>query len=61
MTGKDRLITISPASRHYGSPQVYTVKRPPCGWQLFIPMRQIPARDRHGTGILTCFPFERVG
>ena len=28
LTGKDRLITLSSASRHYGSPRTYTVKRP---------------------------------
>ena len=52
-----RLITYSPRSHHYGSPEVSTLQQ---AGEPVKPTRMRHRQDKaiHGAGILTCFPFD---
>ena len=58
------LFPLSLGSRHYGTPQAYTVKQGDSLAQLTQKRQMLSLRCRVylcGAGILTCFPFGMVG
>jgi hypothetical protein len=55
------LFPLSPGSRHYGTPQTYTVKQSDSLAQLIPKRQKLGLRHRvylYGAGILTGFPFD---
>ena len=59
-----RLFPLSPGSRHYGTPQAYTVKQGDSRAQPTSKRQMLSLRCRvylRGAGILTGFPFGIIG